>query len=204
MVALGEAPRGIAVPSDDADACARVLADVQAALDAQGIDRETRFGEQVFLKLLDLRLAGDSARTARSSVPASDDASPESIAAGLADWFGIAESQITDLFHVPSLDDGYPELRASRTERSLGADAAVREFAVVQAAAIQAIGAPPRLSAIRRAAAACGLECDALDAAIAASPHASLVGDSDEGAVFVLLDDAGLALARDLVRSWSA
>lgn len=209
MTTLAATPREAAPALESADACARALADVQAALDAQGIDRDTRFGEQVFLKLLDRRLGDDrlpseTPATGRSDALSGDFASPDRIIAGLADWFGVTESRIAEIFRVPPLDDGYPELRMPGSDVLAESGNALVEFAMVQAAATQAIGAPPRLDAIRRAAAAHGLATGDLGAALAASPHASLVGDSAADATFVILDDDGLALARAAVQSWTA
>lgn len=161
----------------------------------------------MFLKLLERRLGNDlpseTLAAGQPSAVSGDFTSPDRIIAGLADWFGVTESQIAELFRVPPLDDGYPELQIQGSDISAASGNALVEFAMVQAAAIQAIGAPPRLDAIRRAATVHGLATGGLDAALALNPHASLVGDAAADATFVILDDDGLALARATVQSWT-
>ena len=193
--------------------CARALADVQAALDAEGIDRGTEFGEHVFLKLLDSRL-NDAAfqpmpgeargNVSVFSVGLHDDsaASAKRITGGLAEFFSATPDQITAVFNVPALDAGYPEVRnASGFE---GGSAAVRAVVLLQAAATQAIGAPPRISDLRRTAETLNLLDARFDDEVAGIENANTVRNEAGAPTFVMLDDAGIAEARRLFAEQSA
>lgn len=187
--------------------CARALADVQAALDAEGINRDTEFGERVFLKLLDSRLndaafqpmsgkARDNANDFSGGLHDDAAASAKRITDGLAEFFSTTPDQITAVFNVPALDDGYPEVRnASGFE---GGNAAVRAVVLLQAAATQAIGAPPRISDLRRTAETLNLLDDRFDDEVAGIENANTVRNEAGAPIFVMLDDAGIAEARRL------
>ena len=193
--------------------CSRALADVQAALDAEGINRDTTFGERVFLKLLDSRLndaafqpisgtARNSASVFSSGLHDDAAASAKRITDGLAEFFSATPDQITAVFNVPALDAGYPEVRnASGFE---GGSAAVRAVVLLQAAATQAIGAPPRISDLRRTAETLNLLNDRFDDEVAGIENANTVRNEAGAPMFVMLDDAGIAEARRLFAGQSA
>ena len=195
--------------------CTRALVDVQAALDAEGIDRGTEFGERVFLKLLDSRL-NDAAfqpmpGTTRNSASAfssglHDDAaaSAKRITDGLAEFFGATPEQIAAMFNVPALDDGYPEVRSRSATRFDGESTAVQAMVLLQAAASQAIGAPPRVGDLRRTAEALDLLDDRFDDEVAGIENAKIVRNEAGEPMFMVLDDAGIAEARRLFAGQSA
>lgn len=195
--------------------CTRALIDVQAALDAEGIDRDTEFGERVFLKLLDSRL-NDAAfqpmpGPARNSASAfsgglHDDAaaSAKRITDGLAEFFGATPDQIAAVFNVPALDEGYPEVRSRSVNGFSDESTAVQAVVLLQAAATQAIGAPPRISDLRRTAETLDLLDDRFDDEVAGIENAKIVRNEAGEPVFVALDDAGIAEARRLFAGRSA
>lgn len=194
--------------------CTRAIADVQAALDAEGIDRDTAFGERVFLKLLDSRLndaafqpmSGKARNNANDfSGGLHDDAAASAgrITDGLAEFFGATPDQIAAVFNVPALDDGFPEVR-SRNVSGFDGRNAVRTVVLLQAAATQAIGAPPRISDLRRTAETLNLLDDRFDGEVAGIENAKIVRSEAGEPMFVVLDDAGIAEARRLFAEQSA
>ena len=198
-------------PSWQSDKLQQALIDVRTALEASEIDDDPAFRREVFLLLLDNRLTDDEtvfgmpylANLGTYGPPADGDdpyANPVHSArvrtACVAESLGITPQQANELFVVPSVDHGNPQLRVSPSRLDRDTATAVRQIVLLLAAAHEPIASPVATAELRRVAQEYGRFDVEFDEHLARIDGVRFLGDPCDGNSSVLIEERGSVEAR--------
>ena len=200
-------------PSWQSDKLQQALMDVTAAVEAADIDEDPEFRRQVFLRLLDNRLTDDEsvfgmpylANLGTYGPPAEGDdplSNPVHSArvrtARVAESLDITPQQANELFVVPAVDHGSPQLRVSPSRLDHDTGAAVRQIVLLLTAAYELISTPIATSELRRVAHEYGRFDLQFDEHLAGVDGVKFLGDPCDASSRVVIEERGAAAAREV------